>query len=314
MKPNFFIVIKMKAKKIFVSWHFISLTLFTIVVGLFQYLMLNDKYDDTINTLSKLALQLNTKHYQLSQKSFNNRFNSTQVTNLNSQIKAKNVTLTVAPQFAGSIIYRAKLPKDEKYIALTFDDGPWSHSTDEILNILHQNDIKATFFMIGENIKQYPKLAARIVAEDHAIGNHTWHHWYRSLNNQTAAAEIENTSNLIYQITGTRTTLFRPPGGILKNGPAAYAKKQNYTIIMWSDDSQDYTRPSVKTLVNRVLKQSKPGGIILMHDGGGNRTRTVAALPQIISQLKQKGYKFVTILELLQIQSKEQNLQAFRLR
>lgn len=153
----------------------------------------------------------------------------------------------------------------------------------------------------------------QIVAEGHAIGNHTWHHWYHFLNQQTAAFEIDRTANLISQITGMSTTLFRPPGGILSNGPAAYARKKNYTIVMWSDDSQDYRRPSVNTLVNRVLKQAKPGGIVLMHDGGGNRARTVAALPQIISQLKQRGYSFVTIPELLEIQSKEQNLQTSKL-
>ncbi|WP_407886339.1 polysaccharide deacetylase family protein [Scytonema sp. NUACC26] len=232
---------------------------------------------------------------------------------LKPELKSKVLTTTVPAQFSGAIVYQAKFLKKDKYIALTFDDGPWLNSTTNVLKILHQNNIKGTFFTLGENIQKYPNLAMQIVVEGHTIGNHTWHHWYHFLNNQTAAYEIDRTANLIYQITGVTTTLFRPPGGILNNGPATYARKKNYTVVMWSDDSQDYRRPSINILVNRVLKQAKSGSIILMHDGGGNRSRTVAALPQIISRLKQQGYSFVTIPELLEIQSKEQNLQISKL-
>jgi peptidoglycan-N-acetylglucosamine deacetylase len=92
-----------------------------------------------------------------------------------------------------------------------------------------------------------------------------------------------------------------------------YAKKHNYTIVMWSADSVDYSRPSVSVMVNRVMKQVKPGGIVLMHDGGGNdRSQTIGALPQIVSQLKAQDYGFVTIPELLQMQAAEGDVQVVK--
>jgi Predicted xylanase/chitin deacetylase len=128
------------------------------------------------------------------------------------------------------------------------------------------------------------------------------------MNQQAAAYEIDHTSDLIFQTTGVKTNLFRPPGGIMHNGVAAYARNKKYAIIMWSADSVDYRRPSPSVLLNRVLKESRPGGIVLMHDGGGNRSHTVAALPQIISKLRQQGYRFVTIPELLELQVKDEKL------
>lgn len=193
-------------------------------------------------------------------------------------------------------------------IALTFDDGPWSESTAKILDILKQNNIKGTFFVVGQMLKNYPELGKRIVAEGHVIGNHTWHHWYHYFNQQAAAFEIDNTSDLIYQVTGAKTTLFRPPGGMQHNGLAAYAKNKKYTVVMWSADSTDYKMPAVPRLINNVMRDSKPGGIVLLHDGGGNRSRTVQALPQIISNFRKQGYSFVTVPELLEIQDNDLKL------
>ncbi|PLZ56844.1 polysaccharide deacetylase family protein, partial [Fischerella thermalis] len=224
------------------------------------------------------------------------------------QAKLKGISYIIPPRFQGAIINQAKLPPNDKVIALTFDDGPWPGYTAQVLNILRENNIKATFFVVGQNLKNYPNLGKQIVAEGHVIGNHTWHHWYHFFNPQAAAFEIDNTSELISQITGAKTTLFRPPGGMLHNGLASYAKSKKYTVVMWSADSLDYNRPTTSILTSRVLKQSKPGGIVLMHDGGGNRSQTVAALPQIISKLRQQGYRFVTIPELLELQDKNYKL------
>ena len=160
--------------------------------------------------------------------------------------------------------------------------------------------LRRRFFVVGQVLNNYPDLGKRIVAQGHTIGNHTWNHWYHFFNKKAAALEIDRTSDLIYKTTGTKTTLFRPPGGMLHNGLADYAKSKDYTVIMWSADSMDYARPSPPTLVSRVIKQSTPGGIVLLHDGGGPRKNTVAALPTIISKLKKKGYRFVTIPELLE--------------
>ena len=150
----------------------------------------------------------------------------------------------------------------------------------------------------------YPQIAKLEVTDGHAIGNHTWHHWYKKLNPSAAAAEIESTATQMYETMGIKTFMFRPPGGVLNNGVVDYAKKNNYAILMWSDDAEDYRRPPVTKLVNDVLKYAKPGEMVLMHDGGGNRANTVKALPQIIDALRKRGYRFVTVPELLNMPQK----------
>ncbi|WP_404827078.1 polysaccharide deacetylase family protein [Dendronalium phyllosphericum] len=225
---------------------------------------------------------------------------------VNSQVlpaaKVENLSFAAPNKFQGKTVYQVHLGSNEKVIALTIDDGPWQNTTSQMLDILKQNDVKATFFWVGQALQANPELAKREVAEGHAIGNHTWHHWYRRMDEATAKSEIERTADLIYKTTGVKTYLFRPPGGFLNNGLAAYAKSQKDTVIMWSLTSAD-TDPHAKpqAFVNNVLKGAKPGAIVLMHDGGGDRQRTVKALPQIISGLKQQGYRFVTIPELLKI-------------
>ncbi|MDZ8026056.1 MAG: polysaccharide deacetylase family protein [Nostoc sp. SerVER01] len=216
----------------------------------------------------------------------------------------------VPNKFQGTVIYQGKLKPNEKVIALTFDDGPSPKNTAQILEILQKNKIKATFFMIGQMVKYFPQVAKQVAADGEVIGNHTWHHSYRHMNVVTAASEINTTADIIYQTTGVKTTLFRPPGGFLNNGLADYAKSQKYTVIMWSEVVGDAERPlpQVPKMVKNVLKNAKPGAIVLMHDGGGNRSRTVQALPEIIDGLKAQGYRFVTIPELLEIQAQEKNL------
>ncbi|MBD2448002.1 polysaccharide deacetylase family protein [Nostoc sp. FACHB-152] len=218
---------------------------------------------------------------------------------LSTQIEQSSVSIPA--RFQGKTLYKVEPNNKEKVIALTIDDGPWPKTTLQMLDIFKANNIKATFFWVGSAVQANPELAKRVVAEGHVIGNHTWHHWYKRMDEATAKSEIDRTSNLIYKTTGVKTTLFRPPGGFLNNGLAAYAKSQKYSVVMWSLTSAD-TDPHAKpqAFVNNVLKGAKPGAIVLMHDGGGDRHRTVQALPQIITGLKQQGYRFVTIPELLE--------------
>ncbi|MEH1950603.1 MAG: polysaccharide deacetylase family protein [Nostoc sp.] len=226
------------------------------------------------------------------------------------QVQTKGFSYTVPLRFQGAVVDAAKLTPEQKVIALTFDDGPWPESTGQVLDILKKNQIKGTFFLIGQNVKNYPGLVKQEIAEGHVIGNHTWHHWYQFLNPQAAAYEIDHTADLIYQVTGIKTNLFRPPGGIMHNGVASYARNSKYAIIRWSSDSVDYSRPAVPKLINNVFRKAKPGGIVLMHDGGGNRSKTVQALPEIIANFRKQGYRFVTIPELLEMQDKDQKLTA----
>lgn len=226
------------------------------------------------------------------------------VQQLNSPIPAK---------FQGKTLRDVKFNKDNlaltqkgaKPIALTFDDGPWPNSTSQVLNILKKNNVKATFFVVGRQVKQYPQLTKRLVAEGHAIGNHSWSHQYHSYSPSAAARELNSTADLVHKITGVKTSLFRPPGGILNNGLATYAQQKKYAVIMWSADSLDWRYRGTSALINSVLREAKPGAIVLLHDGGGNRSKTVQALPQLIAQLKKRGYKFVTVPELLEMQAPE---------
>jgi peptidoglycan/xylan/chitin deacetylase (PgdA/CDA1 family) len=230
--------------------------------------------------------------------------------NVNQEAQKELLNLPIPVEFQGKTLKSVNLNDNEKVIALTFDDGPSEPYTQQILAILNENNIKGTFFVVGSNLKNYPQLGQQIVAEGHLIANHTWSHSYRHFSPAGAAREINDTAELIYQTTGVKTSIFRPPGGFLDNGPAHYAKKQNYFVALWSADSSDWKRPSVTRLINNVLREAKPGGMVLMHDGGGSRWRTVKALPFIISEFKKRGYKFVTVAELLEIKDKEEQVLA----
>lgn len=229
-------------------------------------------------------------------------FKTEMLTTWQQEAQAKGVSTDVPSNFQGIVISEAKLPPGKKVIALTFDDGPWPSSTAKVLDILKKNNIKGTFFVVGQNVKNYPDLTKRVVTDGHIIANHTWHHWYHHMNAQTAAYEVANTTDIIYQTTGVKTSLFRPPGGNMRNGVAAYAKSNKYAVIMWSSDSMDYSRPGVPRLINNIFREAKPGGIVLMHDGGGDRSHTVKALPEIINKFRKQGYEFVTVPELLEMQ------------
>ena len=211
------------------------------------------------------------------------------------------ISFEVSPEFQAKIIKKITPLDQQKVIALTFDDGPWPSNTLKILEILKKNNIKATFFWVGQALKDHPQIGKQVVAEGHVIGNHTWHHWYRRLDATTAAHELDDTAQLIYKTTGVRTSLFRPPGAVMNNGVADYAIQQKNAIVMWSNDPMDYRPLSAHQLVNNVIRKAHPGAIVLMHDGGGNHSATVQALPQIIAKLTEQGYEFVTIPQLLAI-------------
>ena len=185
-----------------------------------------------------------------------------------------------------------------KVFALTFDDGPWPEYTREILQILKANDVKATFFMVGQEVSRRPEIAREVRDAGHAIGNHSWDHPSRP---RDPIAQVEKTDAIIRKELGFRPTFFRPPYGLMKNGMAAHAMSLRDPVLLWSADSADWKRPGVDHIVRMIVGQAHPGGISLMHDGGGNRSQDVEALPIIISSLRAKGYRFVTIPELLKL-------------
>lgn len=193
----------------------------------------------------------------------------------------------------------SEMPTNHKVVALTFDDGPERRTTPEVLSVLREKKVRATFFVIGENAERYPNLLAEEVRDGHEIGNHSYDH--KSLPRLSEAAidqELERTENAIANVA-PRPTLFRPPGGKLNKRVLAAAQNKGYTTVLWSVDSRDWRRPSVDKLVNSILREVKPGSIILFHDGK-YPSPTPAAVAIIIDRLRGAGYELLTVSELLQ--------------
>ena len=186
----------------------------------------------------------------------------------------------------------------DKVFALTFDDGPWPVYTRKILRILKDNDVKATFFMVGQEVRARPDVARAVRDDGHVIGSHSWDHPSRP---RDPIAQIMRTDAIIKKELGLRPTTFRPPYGIMKNGMARQAMKLGNPVVLWSSDSRDWNKPGAGRIARNVINQASPGGIALMHDGGGDRRQNVEALPIIISSLKAQGYRFVTVPELLKL-------------
>jgi peptidoglycan-N-acetylglucosamine deacetylase len=211
----------------------------------------------------------------------------------------------VPKSFQAKTIKDATVPGTEKVIALTFDDGPWPETTEQILATLKQEKIKATFYMIGQPLKSFPEIGKKVLADGHVIANHTLHHWYHRMTPLVAQREIEDTAKIIKEVLNVETAYFRPPGGVLTNGLVEYAQKHNQSVNMWSVDSGDShpKRPSAEAMLKTILAGATPGGIVLMHDGGGSHANTAKAVPQIIAKLRAQGYKFVTVPELLELAS-----------
>lgn len=196
----------------------------------------------------------------------------------------------------GKVINDVPVKPGDKPFALTFDDGPWPEYTQQILNILAQHNAKATFYMVGQMVQEYPKLAVQVRDAGHAIGNHSWSHPSRP---KDPVAQIQRTNAQIKKVVGFTPTTFRPPYGLLKNGMAREAMKQKQAVLIWSADSNDWRKPSAERMARTIINQATPGGVALFHDGGGARHNTVRALPIILRELKARGYRFVTVPELL---------------
>lgn len=199
---------------------------------------------------------------------------------------------------------------DKTKVALTFDDGPDPTWTPQILDVLKARGVKATFFVLGRNVEDHPELLRRIVAEGHEIGNHTYtHHNLAELPEWRQRLELDATERLIETETGRSTTLFRPPynadsmpTAVAELRPLAFAERElGYTVVLERIDPQDWARPGTDVIVQRVKEQRRDGSIILLHDAGGDRSQTLAALPRILDWLAERGDHVVPMSELLNI-------------
>ena len=183
---------------------------------------------------------------------------------------------------------------EKKRIALTFDDGPHPIYTPQMLELLKEEQVPATFFLLGENVELYGDVVKEIAKEGHMIGNHTYHHvQVTSLSLEEACKEIQETSDLIEELTGTGTEYVRPPFGTWNE---ELEERLNLIPVMWSIDTKDWTTQNVDWIVRETVKHAEDHDIILMHD---SYQSTVDAVKRIIEQLEAEGFEFVTVDEII---------------
>jgi peptidoglycan-N-acetylglucosamine deacetylase len=186
-----------------------------------------------------------------------------------------------------------------RQVALTFDDGP-SEYTPAILRILRRTHTPATFFVIGRLARSYPRLIAAEARAGFEIGDHTQTHpFLASLPAAAQVSQITMAADAIRRAGGPYPRLFRPPYGSFDGSTLANLRQQGMLMVLWSADTKDYARPGVGRIAYTALSGAQPGAIILMHDGGGDRRQTVAALPRIIRGLRRRGYRLVTVAQLI---------------
>lgn len=193
-----------------------------------------------------------------------------------------------------------KHTNSEMKIALTFDDGPDSRYTGEILDILEEYGIKATFFVIGKNCEAAPELLQREIAEGHEIGNHTYSHPHLyGIGAQKLKDELIKTEKVLESLGADHPRLFRPPEGVYSGTVAGMVESLDYIPILWTVDTTDWKMPSAEVIAGRVLEKAESGVIILCHDYISGKSNTPAALRLFLPALLERGYEFVTVSELL---------------
>ncbi len=201
---------------------------------------------------------------------------------------------------------------NEKVVALTFDDGPSPVWTPRILDALKASGVKATFFMLGMHAREYPQVARRVAEEGHEIGNHTFdHHGLFYYTPEELAKEVGDAENAIFSATGVKTKYFRPPKAWITSREKKQLINMGYKTVLWSLNSKDWVTFDDRYIVNYLLRHVQPGDIILFHDSGGvfrpeggNRKETVKSISRLVEKLKERGYRFVTISQLLEFQVK----------
>jgi peptidoglycan/xylan/chitin deacetylase (PgdA/CDA1 family) len=184
-------------------------------------------------------------------------------------------------------------------IALTFDDGPGPY-TPQVLAVLKREDVPGTFFEVGVSEQYFHDSTSAIVAAGYPIGDHTETHYAMShLDYAGQKGQLLQDTAAIGRFGAPFPRLFRPPYGLWDNTTLKLLKQYHMLMVLWTVDTNDYTLPGVDAIVHTAVSGARPGAIILLHDAGGNRAETVAALPKIISDLRKRGYRFVTVPKLL---------------
>ena len=196
------------------------------------------------------------------------------------------------------------VPMKGKYVALTFDDGPHPSLTRKAVAILDRHGAKGTFFMLGENVNRYKSLVASVAASGHELGVHTWSHIkMNAVSRARVDNEVNRTRNLIGRISGTYPRVMRPPYGATNQALVNHMYNgYGMASVLWDVDTRDWCKPGVSKVINTAVSKARPGSIILVHD---IHASTINALEGIVTGLQAKGYKLVTVSELLQISKRE---------
>src|SRR5438093_4635736 len=187
---------------------------------------------------------------------------------------------------------------DGPYIAMTFDDGPSATLTPKLLDLLAAHNIKATILVIGENVAEHSEIVARAAGEGHEIANHSWSHPnLGKMSGDSVRSQLQRTDDAIQNATGKRPTLMRPPYGSITAREKRWIHDEfGYQIILWDVDPYDWKRPGPAVVRNRILKETQPGSIVLCHD---IHPGTIEAMPSTFDALDAKGFRFVTVSELI---------------
>ncbi|MCK8818211.1 polysaccharide deacetylase family protein [Natroniella sulfidigena] len=289
------------------------------------------KYDITISTLTSIndlsnqdliypgdKLNLPSSNNESSSDSDNNqeRTNNNEQDQTEDQAKSSNAETRYSPTSwlsrEGSVSAEIKEQEEPKIyyrgadkVALTFDDGPDNKYTPQILDILKEYNVRATFFLVGEAVEKYPHIVERMIEEGHVIGNHSWSHPNLSLlNADTITEEIQKTEEALEQIINRKTTLLRPPYGFASSRVVNQAADSNYRVINWSVDSFDWRVDSKEELLDNTLPGINPGAIVLLHSAtgeGNSLAPTVEALPTIIEETREEGLEFDTVDNVLSV-------------
>lgn len=210
----------------------------------------------------------------------------------------RNPNIALSGSFQKTQVSHSSGNRSKPYIAMTFDDGPHPVHTPRLLDMLKRRNIKATFYVIGNKVEQYPHIVRRIVAEGHEIGNHTWKHDnLQKLSGPQVLADLKRSTNAIAKVTGVRPRTMRPPYGALYNTQRQMIMDNlGMPSIFWDVDPQDWKRPGPSVVASRIVQGTKPGSIVLAHDLHGP---TVDAMPAALDGLLRKGHQFVTVSQLL---------------
>lgn len=188
-------------------------------------------------------------------------------------------------------------------LALTFDDGPHPSNTPRLLDIMKARNVKATFYVVGTNVRAYPEIMRRIISEGHEIGNHTVTHGdLTKMSDDGVRRELKMAHDAIMEATGVAPRSMRPPYGAITSRQKTWIKQEfGYPSILWSVDPEDWKKPGSAVVTNRLVSGASPGGILLVHD---IHKPTIDAIPSALDQLLSKGYQFVTVSQLIALEDR----------